>query len=45
LERVAPNLPMKRPGTVDEVANAIVWLMSPEASYVAGTMLDVGGGR
>jgi NAD(P)-dependent dehydrogenase (short-subunit alcohol dehydrogenase family) len=45
LERVAPNLPMKRPGTADEVANAIVWLMSPEASYVTGTMLDVGGGR
>ena len=45
LERVAPSLPLKRPGTVDEVANAIVWLMSPEASYVAGTLLDVGGGR
>jgi NAD(P)-dependent dehydrogenase (short-subunit alcohol dehydrogenase family) len=45
LERVAPHLPLKRPGTVDEVANAIVWLMSPEASYVAGTLLDVGGGR
>jgi NAD(P)-dependent dehydrogenase (short-subunit alcohol dehydrogenase family) len=45
LERVAPTLPLKRPGTVEEVANAIVWLMSPEASYVAGTLLDVGGGR
>jgi NAD(P)-dependent dehydrogenase (short-subunit alcohol dehydrogenase family) len=45
LERVAPTLPLKRPGTVQEVANAIVWLMSAEASYVAGTLLDVGGGR
>jgi NAD(P)-dependent dehydrogenase (short-subunit alcohol dehydrogenase family) len=45
LERVTPGLPMKRAGTADEVANAIVWLMSPEASYVAGTLLDVGGGR
>jgi NAD(P)-dependent dehydrogenase (short-subunit alcohol dehydrogenase family) len=45
LDRVAPGLPMKRAGTAEEVANAIVWLMSPEASYVAGTLLDVGGGR
>jgi NAD(P)-dependent dehydrogenase (short-subunit alcohol dehydrogenase family) len=45
LERVTPGLPMSRPGTVEEVAAAIVWLMSPEASYVTGTLLDVGGGR
>ncbi len=45
LERVAPSLPMKRPGTAQEVAAAIVWLMSEEASYVTGTLLDVGGGR
>jgi NAD(P)-dependent dehydrogenase (short-subunit alcohol dehydrogenase family) len=45
LERVVPGLPLARAGTPDEVANAIVWLMSPEASYVIGATLDVGGGR
>jgi NAD(P)-dependent dehydrogenase (short-subunit alcohol dehydrogenase family) len=45
LERVVPGLPLGRAGTPDEVANAIVWLMSPEASYVIGATLDVGGGR
>jgi NAD(P)-dependent dehydrogenase (short-subunit alcohol dehydrogenase family) len=45
LERVGPQLPMGRPGTVGEVAAAILWLMSDEASYVTGAMLDVGGGR
>ncbi len=36
-------VPMKRVGTADEIANAIVWLMSDEASYVTGTILDVLG--
>jgi NAD(P)-dependent dehydrogenase (short-subunit alcohol dehydrogenase family) len=36
---------MGRPGTADEVAEAIVWLLSDAASYVNGTLLDVGGGR
>jgi len=43
--RLAPMVPMKRVGTADEVSNAIVWLMSDEASYVTGTTLDVSGGR
>jgi len=43
--RLAPMVPMKRVGTADEVANAVVWLMSDEASYVTGTTLDVSGGR
>ena len=41
----AGMIPMKRPGTAAEVANAIVWLLSDEASYVTGTMFDVSGGR
>lgn len=43
--RLAPNVPMKRAGTPDEVAHAILWLMSQEASYITGTTLDVTGGR
>jgi NAD(P)-dependent dehydrogenase (short-subunit alcohol dehydrogenase family) len=43
--RLAPNVPMKRVGTADEIANAIVWLLSDEASYVTASILDVSGGR
>jgi NAD(P)-dependent dehydrogenase (short-subunit alcohol dehydrogenase family) len=43
--RLAPTLPMQRPGTADEVAQAIVWLLSPAASYTTGALLDVSGGR
>ena len=43
--RLAPGLPMGRAGTADEVAAAIVWLASDEASYVTGCVLDVAGGR
>jgi NAD(P)-dependent dehydrogenase (short-subunit alcohol dehydrogenase family) len=45
VHRLAPTLPMKRPGRVDEVAAAIAWLLSDEASYVTGSFIDVGGGR
>lgn len=41
----APNLPMQRAGTADEVAAAIVWLLSSAASYTTGALLDVSGGR
>ena len=43
--QLAATVPMKRTGSADEVANAIVWLLSPEASYVTGTSVDVTGGR
>jgi NAD(P)-dependent dehydrogenase (short-subunit alcohol dehydrogenase family) len=43
--RLAHTVPMKRVGTADEIANAIVWLMSDDASYVTGAILDVSGGR
>ena len=45
IERVKPSIPMQRGGTAEEVAAAILWLMSDEASYVTGTFLDVTGGR
>jgi NAD(P)-dependent dehydrogenase (short-subunit alcohol dehydrogenase family) len=43
--RVAGSVPMGRPGTAEEVARAILWLMSNEASYSTGTILTVSGGR
>jgi NAD(P)-dependent dehydrogenase (short-subunit alcohol dehydrogenase family) len=43
--RLAHVVPMKRIGTADEIANAIVWLISDEASYVTTAILDVSGGR
>ena len=43
--RVAKNVPMQRPGTAEEVANAIAWLCSEAASYCTGSIIDVAGGR
>jgi len=43
--RDAKYIPMKRAGSPDEVAESIVWLASPAASYVSGAILDVAGGR
>ena len=39
------SLPMQRAGTPEEVAQSILWLASPAASYVSGALLDVGGAR
>jgi NAD(P)-dependent dehydrogenase (short-subunit alcohol dehydrogenase family) len=44
-QRLAPMVPMKRVGQAEEIANAVVWLMSDDASYVTSTILDVSGGR
>lgn len=45
IRRRSAAVPMRRPGTPDEAANAILWLLSAQASYVSGTVLDVSGGR
>ena len=42
---MAPQIPMLRSGSADEVAAAVVWLNSPAASYVTGAFVDVAGGR
>lgn len=43
--QMGPQVPMQRAGTADEVAQAILWLMSDEASYTTGSIVDVAGGR
>jgi NAD(P)-dependent dehydrogenase (short-subunit alcohol dehydrogenase family) len=43
--KLAPNVPMQRGGTVDEVAAVILWLASNEASYVTGALVNCSGGR
>ena len=45
LLRVAPGLPMARAGRSEEVAEAIAWLLSDQASYSTGIFIDVSGGR
>lgn len=45
VQRLAPTVPLKRGGSAQEVAHAILWLLSDEASYVTGALIDVSGGR
>jgi NAD(P)-dependent dehydrogenase (short-subunit alcohol dehydrogenase family) len=45
VDRLAPGVPMGRAGEPEEVAAAIVWLLTAQASFVTGAILDVTGGR
>jgi len=45
VERIGATAPLQRPGEAEEVARAILWLLSDEASYTSGAIVDVGGGR
>jgi NAD(P)-dependent dehydrogenase (short-subunit alcohol dehydrogenase family) len=45
VERIAASTPLLRAGEAEEIARSIVWLLSEEASYITGAILDVSGGR
>lgn len=45
VERIGATAPLQRPGEAGEVARAILWLLSDEASYMTGALVDVTGGR
>jgi NAD(P)-dependent dehydrogenase (short-subunit alcohol dehydrogenase family) len=45
VDRVKAQVPMKRGGTADEVAQAILWLLSPDASFTTGSFIDITGGN
>ena len=45
VRQIAPQLPMQRAGTADEVGEAIVWLLSRRSSYTTGSIVEVTGGR
>ena len=45
VDRVKAFVPLRRGGTADEVAHAILWLLSDEASFSTGAFIDVTGGR
>lgn len=45
VERLGANTPMARAGTAEEVARAVLWLLSDDASYTTGSFIDVFGGR
>ena len=45
VDRLAPQLPMRRGGEPHEVAEAVLWLLSDKASYVTGTFIEASGGR
>ncbi len=43
--RIAPMIPMKRPGQAIEIARAVMWLLSEDSSYCTGALIDASGGR
>jgi NAD(P)-dependent dehydrogenase (short-subunit alcohol dehydrogenase family) len=45
MERLLPTVPLGRGGQPEEVAEAVVWLLSPASSYVHGAIVEIGGGR
>jgi len=45
LQRLMPTIPMQRAGLPSEVAEGVLWLLSPAASYTTGAIVEIGGGR
>lgn len=45
LQRLMPTIPMRRAGVPEEVAGGVLWLLSDEATYTTGAILEIGGGR
>jgi NAD(P)-dependent dehydrogenase (short-subunit alcohol dehydrogenase family) len=45
IARLNPTTPMQRAGTPEEIGQGVLWLLSDAASYVTGTILEIGGGR
>ena len=45
VKRLSSQIPLQRGGKPEEVANAIAWLLSDEASYVTGSFMDIAGGK
>ncbi|VWX56182.1 Uncharacterized oxidoreductase YgfF [Burkholderiales bacterium 8X] len=45
IDSIAPTIPLRRAGTAEEVADAVLWLASEESSYVHGAVVDISGGR
>lgn len=45
LQRLMPSIPMQRAGQPNEIAEGVLWLLSPAASYTTGAILPIGGGR
>lgn len=45
VDRLASSIPMQRGGKPEEIARAIIWLLSEEASYITGSIIDAAGGR
>ncbi len=45
VQRLQQSVPLQRGGEPEEVAHAVLWLLSAEASYITGALLDIGGGR
>jgi NAD(P)-dependent dehydrogenase (short-subunit alcohol dehydrogenase family) len=45
IQRLMPTIPMRRAGFPEEVAGGVLWLLSDEASYTTGAILEIGGGR
>lgn len=45
LQRLMPSIPMQRAGLPEEIAEGVLWLLSPAASYVTGSILAISGGR